>query len=203
MKQVRKGQMIYRPGETGEVLYLVKKGSVQVYCLSAEGRKLIMQIIGPMTFFGEMEVVGQKMHGLFAEAAEGCLICVMGRMDVERLVLANRRVMLRMLEDTGRRMYLTQQRFSDCLFKTLPGRIATLLLNLSGNTTRAIKGPRHQDLAELLGIHRESVSSTLGQLRNAGIIELRRREISIIDRQKLLALAKEETRQKKRGDKSN
>jgi CRP/FNR family transcriptional regulator len=193
-----RGQVIYVPGETGEVLYLLKRGSVQLYFLSADGRKLIIHTIGPMTFFGEMEMVGQQMRDMFAEAAEGCLICVMKRVEVERLILETPQVLLRMLKEMGRCMYFTQQRLSDCVFKTIRARIAKLLLNLSSNGARAIRGPRHQDLAELLGIHRETVSTTLGQLRDSGVIELRRKEISILNRQKLLALAKEETHGKGR-----
>ncbi len=51
-------KMIYMPGESGEILFFLKKGSVHLYRLSAEGRKLIIQTVGPMTFFGEMAVVG-------------------------------------------------------------------------------------------------------------------------------------------------
>lgn len=116
MKTAHKGKMIYMPGETGE-LFLLKEGLVRLYRLSAEGRKLTIQTVGPMSFFGEMCIIGQRMHAHFAEAAEDCLVCVMSRIDVERLILAKPQVALRMMEEIGQRLYDIRERLGDCAFK--------------------------------------------------------------------------------------
>src|SRR5574341_1332843 len=116
----RKGEIIYRPGETGEVLYLLLKGSAHLYQLSAEGRKLILQTVSPMTYFGEMSLIGRYMHDLFAEAAEDCTICAMSRADIERLMRWKPQVALRMLEDIGRRLLDVQERLSESVFKGVP-----------------------------------------------------------------------------------
>ena len=192
MTTAPKGKMIYMPGEGSEILFFLKKGSVNLYRLSSEGRKLIIQTVGPMTFFGEMAVVGQKMYDLFAEAAEECTVCVMRRADVERLLLSKPKVALRMLEEIGQRMHDAQERLGDTAFKSVLARLATLLLNLSDNGTRTIKGARHQDLADRLGIYRETVSDSLGELRDEGIIELGRKEINIRSVEKLREISEEE-----------
>ncbi|MBI3949383.1 MAG: cyclic nucleotide-binding domain-containing protein [Acidobacteria bacterium] len=64
------GRVFYVPGETGEVLFLLKKGRVQLYRLSPDGRKLTVKILEPMAFFGEMAILGQGMYETFAEAME-------------------------------------------------------------------------------------------------------------------------------------
>jgi CRP/FNR family transcriptional regulator, cyclic AMP receptor protein len=192
MTTARKYKIIYMPGESGEILFFLKKGSVHLYRLSSEGRKLIIQTVGPMTFFGEMAVVGQQMYDLFAEAAEECTVCVMRRPDVERLILSKPKVALRMLEEIGQRMHDVQKRLSDSAFKSVPARLASLLLNLSDNGGHAIKGIRHQDLADMLGTYRETVSDSLGELRDEGIIELGRKEISVDDLEALREKAEEE-----------
>lgn len=192
MTTAPKGKMIYMPGEGGEILFLLKKGAVHLYRLSSEGRKLIIQTVGPMTFFGEMAVVGQKMYDLFAEAAEECTVCVMRRADVERLILSKPTVGLRMLEEIGQRMHDAQERLGDSAFKSVLARLASLLLNLSDNGAKSIKGARHQDLADMLGIYRETVSDSLGELRDQGIIEIGRKEITIRSVEKLRELAEEE-----------
>jgi CRP-like cAMP-binding protein len=192
MTTAPKGKMIYMPGDGGEILFFLKKGSVNLYRLSAEGRKLIIQRVGPMTFFGEMAVMGQKMYDLFAEAAEECTVCVMRRADVERLILSKPIVGLRMLEEIGQRMHDAQERLGDSAFKSVPARLASLLLNLSGNGTKPIRGARHQDLADMLGIYRETVSDSLGELRDEGIIEIGRKEITIRLLAKLKEIAEEE-----------
>lgn len=192
MTTAKKEKMIYMPGESGEILFFLKKGSVHLYRLSAEGRKLIIQTVGPMTFFGEMAVVGQQMYDLFAEAAEECTVCVMRRADVERLILSKPKVALRMLEEIGQRMHDVQERLTDSTFKNVPARLASLLLNLSKDGTQPISGVRHQDLADMLGTYRETVSDALGELRDSEIIELGRKQIVVEDVEALRQKAEEE-----------
>lgn len=197
MTTAPKGKIIYMPDETGEVLFLLKKGSVHLYRLSSEGRKLIVQTVGPMTFFGEMAIVGQNMYDLFAEAAEDCTICVMGRADVERLLLMKPQVALRMLEEISQRMHDAQARLGDSTFKGIPARVASLLLSLSNNGTHPITDIRHQDIADMMGVYRETVSNALGSLRDEGIIDTNRKEIVILNLEKLRAAAKEEILRKR------
>ena len=192
MTTAKKGKVIYMPGETGEVLFLLKKGSVHLYRLSSEGRKLIVQTVGPMTFFGEMAVVGQNMQDLFAEAAEECLVCVMGRPDVERLMLSKPQVALRMLEEIGQRMHDVQERLGDSAFKGIPARVASLLLKLSDDGAQPIKGTTHQDLADMLGVYRETVTNALDSLRDQGLIEVRRKEIIVLKPEQLQDVAEQE-----------
>lgn len=192
MTTAKREKLIYMPGESGEILFFLKKGSVHLYRLSSEGRKLIIQTVGPMTFFGEMAVVGQQMYDLFAEAAEECTVCVMRRADVERLILSKPKVALRMLEEIGQRMHDVQERLSDSAFKNVPARLASLLLSLSKGGAQSVTGIRHQDLADMLGIYRETVSDSLGELRDQGIIEIGRKEITIRGVEKLRDIAAEE-----------
>lgn len=193
VKHVCKGKVIYRPGESGEVLFLLKKGSMHQYLLSPEGRKLIIQTINPMTFFGEMPMLGQSMWQLFAEAAEDSLICVMKNADVKRLIRLKPQIGLRMLEEVGRRLYDARERLGDMAFRKIRERVARLLLNLSGKGTRPIKGISQQEIADMLGVYRETVSNTLAELRDEGVIDLARKQITILDPVHLHCAAKELT----------
>ncbi|MCI0390919.1 MAG: Crp/Fnr family transcriptional regulator [Acidobacteria bacterium] len=191
-----RGQLIYVPGETGEAIFLLKKGSVHIYRLSLEGRKLIIQTVGPMTFFGEMAIVGQSMQNHFAEAAEDCLVCCMGKADVERLILSKPQVAIRMMDEIGQRLHDSQERLSDSVFKGTPARIASLLLHLSSQGKQPIAGLSHQDLADTIGVYRETVTKTLGQFRDEGLIEIGRKTISLLNSQKLSEIAQEEVLRK-------
>lgn len=185
MKQVRKGQVIYRPGQTGEVLFLLKKGSVYLYLLSAEGRKLILQTVGPMTFFGEMAMLGQNMWQLFAEAAEDCTLCVVRNADVKRLIHLKPQIGLRMLEEVGKRLYEARERLGDIVFKRIRERVAKVLLKLSDEGSHPVTGTNQQEIADMLGVYRETVSNTLAELRGEGLIKVGRRRISILDPEQL------------------
>lgn len=190
MSTVTKGRVFYRPEEPGEVLFILKEGRVQLYRISPEGKKLVITTLGPHTLFGEMALLGTKMHNTFAEAVEDCLICVMSRTDLERLILNKPQVALRVLDITGKRLREAEERLENMAFKGIPARLASLLLRLSseqGDDT--IRGLTHQDLAESVGTYRETATQVLNDLKGQGLIEIGRKRITILDRDRLEEVA--------------
>ena len=182
MSTVSKGRVFYRPEEPGEVMFILKEGRVQLYRISPEGKKLVITTLGPHTLFGEMALIGAKMHNTFAEAVDDCLICVMSRSDLERLILNKPRVALRILEITGKRLREAEERLESMAFKGIPARLASLLLRLSeeqGSDT--ITGLTHQDLAESVGTYRETATQVLNDLKSQGLIDIGRKRITILD----------------------
>lgn len=191
MSAVQKGKVFFRPGEMGEVLFLLKKGHVQIYRISPDGKKLILDTLGPGTIFGEMSLIGQRMYNTFAEAIEDCLICVMSRPDVERLILDQPKVALRILEITGRRLREAEARLEDMAFKGVPARLAALLLRLALEQGNVIEGVTHQELAEMIGTYRETATQVLNDFKDRGLIDLARKRVTLIDSEGLRAIAEE------------
>ncbi|MEA3334723.1 MAG: Crp/Fnr family transcriptional regulator [Chloroflexota bacterium] len=190
MSTVRKGKVFYRPEETGEVLFILKTGRVQLYRISPDGKKLVIASLGPGTLFGEMALLGQRMHNTFAEAMEDCLICVMSRRDLERLILNKPQVALRVLDITSRRLRDAEQRLETMAFKGIPARLATLLLQLAEeDDTLEVTGYTHQDLAETVGTYRETATQVLNDLKKQGLIDIGRKRIGILDPDGLLIVA--------------
>ncbi len=184
MSTCEPGRVFYTPEETGEVLFLLKKGRVQLYRLSPEGKKLVMAELERGSVFGEMSLVGQGMHNTFAEAVEDCTLCVMSRADVERLILTKPKVAMRIMQAMAQRLTEAEERLEDIAFKSIPSRLASLLLKLTGQET-TIKGYTHQDLAEMLGTYRETTTQTLNEFKGQGWIEIGRKSIEILDRPSL------------------
>ena len=190
MSTMPKGRVFYRPEEPGEVMFILKEGRVQLYRISPEGKKLVITTLGPHTLFGEMALLGTKMHNTFAEAVDDCLICVMSRTDLERLILNKPQVALRILEITGRRLREAEERLENMAFKGIPARLANLLLRLSEEQkSRDITGLTHQDLAESVGTYRETATQVLNDLKTQGYIEIGRKRITILDPDGLAAVA--------------
>ena len=182
MSTVSKGRVFYRPEEPGEVMFILKEGRVQLYRISPEGKKLVITTLGPHTLFGEMALLGTKMHNTFAEAVDDCLICVMSRPDLERLILNKPQVALRILEITGKRLRQAEERLENMAFKGIPARLASLLLRLSEEQeSNVITGLTHQDLAESVGTNRETATQVLNDLKSQGLIEIGRKRITILD----------------------
>lgn len=181
MSTCRRGKIFYQPYDASEVLFILKKGRVQLYRLSPEGKKLIVSSIGPGTIFGEMAIIGQGMLNTFAEAVEDCLLCVMSRHDVERLILNKPAVALHFMQVMANRLSKAEARLEDLAFKSISARLAALLLRLREEQGDSICGYTHQDLAEAVGTYRETTTQTLNEFKAGHLIEISRKRIDILD----------------------
>ncbi len=86
MSSCKRGTVFFAPEETGEVLFILKAGRVNLYRVTEEGKKLVTATLEPGSVFGEMALAGQGMNGSFAEASEDCTLCLMSREDVQRVI---------------------------------------------------------------------------------------------------------------------
>ena len=191
MSTCKKGKIFYQPEDTTEVLFILKKGRVQLYRISAEGKKLIVTTIGPGTIFGEMSIIGQGMQNAFAEASEDCLLCVMSRHDVERLILSKPPVALRIMQVMANRLNTAESQLEDMAFKSIPARLAAHLLRLQTEQGDSIYGYTHQDLAEAVGTYRETATQTLNEFKANQLISIGRKRIDILDSEGLELIAEE------------
>lgn len=190
MSTCQAGRIFYMPDETGEVLFILKEGAVQLYRISPEGKKLVVATLGPGAVFGEMALIGQGMHNTFAEALEDCVLCVMSRADVERLLVTKPQVALRFLEATGKRLQEAERRLEEIAFKSIPARLASLLLRLNEQQgDNIITGYTHQLLGEMLGTYRETTTQTLNEFKGRGLVEIGRKRIEILDVEGLAEVA--------------
>jgi CRP/FNR family transcriptional regulator, cyclic AMP receptor protein len=185
----RRGAVIYTPGETGEALFLLREGAVQIYRMSPEGRKLVIAHLFPHSFFGEMTCIGQGMYDTFAEVTEDSTIVTMNCAVLNRLLVSKPDIARRILEAFGRRVLEAERQLEDTVFKGIPARVAALLLRESHNDS--VDGLTHQDIAERLGVYRETATNALNELKAANVISIGRKHISILDRARLARIAGE------------
>ena len=183
----RRGAVLYTPGETGEALFLLREGAVQIYRMSPEGRKLVIAHLLPFSFFGEMTCIGQGMYDTYAEVTEDSVLLLMNCADLERLLVSKPQVARRILEAFGRRVLEAERQLEDIAFKGMAARVAALLLREADDGE--VRGLSHQDIAERLGVYRETATNALNELKNASIIRIGRRHISILDRRRLERVA--------------
>ena len=195
MRMYAAGSLIHTPHEAVETLFILKKGRIRIFRVSADGRVLTTAILEPGTIFGEMVVIGQQMHDNFAEAMEDAVTCEMNKADVQQMLLGDRRIAARISETLGRRLAQLEQRLTDTTFKTVPERIASTLLTLTDGRAASplAKGIvlklTHEQLAALTGTTRETATKVLGELAASGAINLGRGRITITDAHRLADLA--------------
>ena len=183
-----KGEVIYTPGETGEALFLLRSGAVQIYRMSPEGRKLVIAQLLPFSFFGEMSCIGQGMYDTFAEVIEDSTIVTMNCAVLNRLLVTKPEVARRILEAFGRRVLDAERQLEETVFKGMTARVAALLLREAAGG-ESVDGLTHQDIAERLGVYRETATNALNELKAADLIEIGRKHITILDRSRLQRIA--------------
>lgn len=181
MRTCRRGQILYSQEDRAEVLFLLKRGRVQLYRLTPSGKRLELAAIGPGTFFGEMPLIGESLRHTFAEAAEDSLICVMSRHDIEGLMRKRSEVALRMIEVIGRRLALCEARLEEMAYRSVPARIAAVLTRLSQGHNAEVVSITHQELGDMIGALRESVTKVLDEFQREGLVELGRGRVILRD----------------------
>ncbi|MFD8427799.1 Crp/Fnr family transcriptional regulator [Streptomyces coelicoflavus] len=197
MKTYAVGEILHSPAQLSEVLFILKRGRVRIFRVSADGRALTTAIISPGTIFGEMALLGQRMYDNFAEALDDVTVCVMSRADVHKFLLSDARIAARITEILGRRLADLEQRLSDSVFKSVPQRIATTLTTLATRTDTAATmlrpGTRHpqialthEQLAALAGTSRETCTKVLREFADRGLLRLARGRITVLDPARLL-----------------
>jgi len=189
MVTCERGKVFYTPDDRGEVIFILKRGRVNLFRIAADGRRLVTAQLQHGTVFGEMAMFGQGMYGCHAEAAADCLICVLSRADLTGLVMRNPVVALNLLQELGARLHACEAELEALAFGNVTVRLATFLLN-EADAFGTVIGMSHQDIGERLGVYRETVSQTLGRFRNDGLVAVETRRIRLLDPARLSVIAR-------------
>jgi CRP/FNR family transcriptional regulator, cyclic AMP receptor protein len=191
------GHLFYAPGDYGDRLLILRRGRVRIYKLSPEGRALTVLVLQPIAIFGEMMLVDEWVQDSFAEAMTECVVGALGREDLRRVLSSYPAVALRFMEVMSQRLRALERKLADVAFKSVPQRLAAVLLNLAdlepertGHTgPPAVVRYTHQQLAEMIGSYRETVTKAIGEFREAGLIRVEEDAIQLTDVARLQELA--------------
>lgn len=181
MRTIPNGQLLYSPGRPTEVLFILKAGRVRLYMIGADGRTLTTAFVEPGQLFGEMVSLGQSLANTYAEALDTSVLCLMSRTDVDRLLLSDPRIAARIAEILGRRVAELETRLSDTVLKSAPDRIASTLARLADRDGASIR-LTHEQLADLVGTTRETVTKVLGDLAARGLVQQKRGRVIVTNR---------------------
>jgi CRP/FNR family cyclic AMP-dependent transcriptional regulator len=194
MRTYAAGEVLFSPHSPVETLFILKRGRVRIFRVSADGRALTTAIMTPGTIFGEMVLLGQRMYDNYAEALDEAVVCVMSRADVQRFLLSDARIAARITAILGQRLVDLERRLSDTVFKSVPQRIATTLAMLAGQERRYGVGARatvvaltHEQVAALVGTSRETATKILDDFADRGLIRLGRGRITLLDMARIQA----------------
>lgn len=197
MEAIKKREPIYLPGDPGDSVFLLKSGKVKVSKGSEDGREITIAILEPGEIFGEVEVLDDSLRDTIAEALDDTYICVIKREDFESLLKRRPDLSFKLTKLMGLRLKRIESHIENLVFKDVPARLAHLLLDFSkkfgvkeGDGIRIGLRITHQEIANLIGSTRETVSMTLGEFRRRGFIALEGRKILILKEDGLSSMAR-------------
>lgn len=189
------GELIFSQSQPITALFILKAGRVRIFRVTEDGKALTMAILEPGAVFGEMLLVGQRMYDNYAEAIEETQICQLSVLEVERYLLADPRIAIRISRILGEQVALLEERLTDLALRPLLARLASTLVRLAESQRRTRQGYviirlTHDQLAGLLAATRESTSKAMAELGARGLIRQARGRIVLLDLDGLAILSK-------------
>jgi len=188
MTSYRKHEPICFPGQPADTVYLLKKGRVKISKVNETGQEATICLLEPGEMFGEVEALSQPTCETLVQALETVLVCEITRENFERFLNRCPTIGVNILKSVGGRLRNIETKFADLVFHSAPARLAKLLLQLGDSMgdqdqhlIRLNVRLTHQNLANLIGTSRETVSALLSQFQRQGLLIQDRRQICLLN----------------------
>jgi CRP/FNR family transcriptional regulator, cyclic AMP receptor protein len=184
IRQLAAGEKLFVKGDAGDGLYGILFGQIRIETTTNSGESLVLNMLGPDDLFGEIALFDGQRRTADAVAAESSELFFLKRSDFLVLLDKDPQIAIRVIEFLCQRLRWVTDRLEEATLLPLPIRLARRLLRLGQDFGNEINISQEQ-LANYVGAARESVNRQLQVWRRAGLIELRRGRILLLDMQKL------------------
>lgn len=185
---------VYLPADSAEDVFLVAEGRIKICHLTPDGKQSILAFVEPGELFGELAIFEGGDRDEYAEAVEDSLIVLIPGAAMRRLMEERSELSLGISKMIGLRRRRIERRLKNLLFLSNRDRLTHLLLELAeqygrtaGDTIELGIRLSHQDLANIVGSTRETVTVVLGEMQAQGLLKVARRKIVIRDINRLAA----------------
>lgn len=182
------GEAVYSIGDRRPECYFIRSGRVRILDYSSSGKELQLMNLRAGASFGETSLIDGLPRSDNAYAVGETELLVLGKADFERLSARYREIAQSLNLHLSYRLRLASSAVKDASVLTLRDRLPRLLSRLAYSHGRReasgavlVEGVSHQDLADMLGMTRQSVSRELKGLERSGLVEIRYRRILLPD----------------------
>lgn len=181
-------RVLFRKGDPGTNMMVVLEGRVQICTHSEEGREFVVNIINPGEVFGEIALLDGSDRTADAVTMDPCELMVLERRDFVPFLRDHPDACMRLLEVLCQKLRWTTGVLEAALFLEGPSRLARVMVHLSSLYGQSVDGGielrirlSQQQLANMVGMSRESINKQLGQWRDDGIVAIDEGRITITD----------------------
>ncbi len=195
VRELQRRQIVYLPGDPGEHVFFIQGGRIKCSKVSRDGKELTLTYVAAGEFFGELCVLEGQPREEMAEAMKNSIITVLPRESIRELLMTNSKIAFRFIKVVGDRRRLMETKIEHLVFRDVHAKLAALLLELGvehGKETedglQIDQKITHQEMANLIGSTRETISLTLSAFKKKELILLQGRTVVLTDLDGLAAL---------------
>ena len=188
-----KYQYVYMADEPSAHVFFLVSGAIKIGTHSADGREVIKCILHPKSVFGELCLVGEEFREEFARCMNsGAQYYSLSCSDLRNLIQRHPALGLNFLQTVGSRLRQAESRLESLVFKDARTRIIEFIKDSANKCGRRVgyemllkHSLTQQDIANLTGTSRQTVTSVLNDLKKSNLIYFNRNSILIRDLAKL------------------
>lgn len=197
IRKFKKNSMIFYERDQANNFYIIKSGRVKIFRPATDGREFILGIFSSGALFGDVPVFDGGSYPATAQSIDDCEVYAISKEGFESFIIKNPLTSIKIIKTLSRRLRNALNQVSDLAMKNVSQRLAGMLVKfaeqegivddsgiyLECDLTR-------QELAELIGVSRETFTRELGKFAKAGILRCEKRNILItnIDKLKIWSL---------------
>ncbi len=192
-KRTGRYRFIFRHNDVADKLYILTEGIVKTGRHSSDEREVIKNILHPFSIFGELSLVGQETHTEFAMSMnKETSFIEIDASGFKKMMRQNPDLSMNVLKLVGGRLQRTERKLESLIFKDARTRIIDFIKEMARKRGRRVGYEmlfKHcltqQEIANITGTSRQTVTSVLNELRKENLINFNRRTILIRDMTKL------------------
>jgi len=192
--EVPKGEYIYFEAHNLNKIYFVKDGYIKIGYIGEDGRERVKEIIQKGEIFGQFTLERNNLHGEFAQAhKQDVSICAFNIDDFEKLLKKRPELALKYSKQVGAKLRNIENRLVNLLNKDVKTRLVHFFWQLveqklGDHTAEGFCIPNyltHEDIANLIGSSRQTVTTMINELEGEGILSYDRNQICFLNVKKL------------------
>ena len=187
------GKFIFLEDSEGEQCFFVVQGSVKVTRLSKDGREVILAMLNEGEFFGEMALLDGESRSANVIALEETEVLTLNREDFLVVLHDYPQIAIQLLKEMAHRLRKSDRQIASLSLSDAEKRIALCIIRFADEQGIIKRGqvsipkmPIQQDIANMAGTSRETVSRAINLLEKEHFIKRQGRELLILDYKKFI-----------------
>ena len=188
-----RGVRVFHEGDESDACYIVRSGDLRVTREHSDGRAIALATLGSGDIFGELAMLDGGSRSASVETLTDSELLALPARDMRRVISEHGEIASKLIVALTRRVRETNERVARQSFQTVPSRVAGVLNQLIAEETIPVDRDgvtvrmTQADLAQLAGTSRESVSRFLATLERAGVVQVGRGRVTVVQPRRLRA----------------